>query len=169
MSLWNIKIIGSQMSDKTSVNLTIPTELYPKALSAINGMLEGADDVFVDDEGLTHISYELVNYGELDFEKDLQSLSIPFSYQWAAGSEFCAGQKHLRVLAHGNIIVSQFNDDDYQKIHIDDLRNAVAKGIQSVKNLIKNKTAEFHVMSWQEQLNILAQRNNPSHGAGHEL
>ena len=144
------------MSDRTTVNLCVPTIIYADVLALIGDDLIG-DESCHDGDGITEITYRQVNGGILGFEEKLKSNNVPFSCAWGAGYEYGAGSMDLRVDGNGNVFFNKHDDCDYNKVCLDELKIAAKKGIDGVKELIKKVDSTMNIMSWADQIQILSE------------
>lgn len=95
------------MGDRTSVILSVPEQFKEiiEELDSHDHDWEGANN--------THcFQYYEVNYGELDFLKELEARGIPYNSDWDAGSEYTAGSKYCRFTPEGSIDIKGVYDND---------------------------------------------------------
>lgn len=96
------------MGDRTNVTLCVlkQDEGRVKAVVDDGANWEGGDDEF------TEFNWDEVNYGNLDFEEELQQAGIPYDKDWGSGGEYGPGTQYCRYTADGRLVVKEVSDDD---------------------------------------------------------
>lgn len=139
------------MGDRTSVTLTVPTELRAEAerIALANGF-ESAHTSEVHALGITHISFYEVNYGELPFLDELTDASIAHDSDWDHGSEYSKGCAFVRFTPEGEPRYGSYDDDTFhpnlnQCMSLLDDPNALIQ-------YIKNHKEEVTPLPWDNQV-----------------
>ncbi len=138
------------MGDRTTVTLTVLKEHKDQVIEILRREEGLPSETEEDEDGLVVLTYEEVNYGEIDDLVIVRSRHIPFSFEWAAGGDFTRGERHLRFLEDGTSMLTEFGMQwpaDVIFHCIKEIENA-----DDPKAVLKRILDENQEPSWDNQL-----------------
>ena len=139
------------MGDRTTVRLTVPTELAETTEQVFTAARYSEDVGERDaDEKLTCFSFHDVNYGELGFLDKLVDRGIPFDSEWESGAEYGPGTYHVRFTEDGDLEEVRLNKGENNP-PLDDLLALIDKPIE-LRQYIEAFANSLGVMSWENQV-----------------
>lgn len=98
------------MGDRTTVHLSIPESYEESAKTLVD--FSSYSDRFTKKPGLVCLRFDDVDSGELEFEKELMSMGIPYDKSWDAGANYTSGKEYFRFEADGTAVSLVVYDED---------------------------------------------------------
>jgi hypothetical protein len=96
------------MGDRTTVTLNFLSE-HTAQVATIAGVKKNCVEEY---GGLSSITFEEINYGTLQFLRELRAAGIAYDSAWGAGSEYREGCEHCRFTEQGGIEIKTLYDGD---------------------------------------------------------
>ncbi len=126
------------MGDRTSVTLRILHSQSEEAESLFDeepGHLDESDDQYVE------YYFDEVNYGNLDFLKELRDAGIAFDSEWDSGGDYTAGTHSCRFTESGELIEKHIYDENlcpplYELLRLIDDYPALKKFIEDFNDSV---------------------------------
>ena len=138
------------MGDRTYVSLTVLKQHVEEAIALIEP--EEGEPVEQDsfDEETVTITYEEVNYGNIEVLQQFARIGIPYSCQSGSGGDYDEAEKHLRFLENGTPVFLDFSKEWPENTILECLEaiKDQANPEQALRNLL-NQNQE---PSWENQL-----------------
>ena len=155
------------MSDYCTVTLDLIASDYARAKEIIPEIEDFNEKYDFDFDGvkMQSLTFNQVNYGELEFEERLQEQKIPYDKGWSGGSEYGPGIDYFRVSANGETVLKSFANDEQNSVALTELIHYREQGIKALDDFIARKQDEVNVISWVEQKAILTSLSEESGGA----
>jgi hypothetical protein len=146
------------MGDRVSVQLVVRVLDKPLIDALLDASGEGyfdVSDTLTQDGGIATIelSFEEVNYSNLEVEKALQKNKIPYDKYWASGSEFEAGSEFHRINSEMLSVVHQVNAGAAGMVELSEVIKAFEAG--TIESFIAEKNSGAP-LSWLQQESILS-------------
>lgn len=135
------------MSDHAYVTLSVPKELANQAEALFAG---DEPDTTSEEDGLATFGFTEVNYGGLNFLKELQKHGIAYSSSWENGGNFTAGTESCRFTPEGGMNLREIYDEQLS-IPIDDLMKLIESPTQ-LKQWIVNAHESITILPWDNQV-----------------
>lgn len=144
------------MSDRTWVQLSMSAkdhEFLKKNTDFFERETPELEEVLGDDVTL---NYEQCNYGELDDDRLLRALSIPFIREWDSGDDYPKGAEYFNILGNGEIKQNIFNSSDMaDMVDLGAIKNLLETGTpESISKFVQEELIKNYVLSWPLQLKI---------------
>jgi hypothetical protein len=127
-----------KMGDRTNVELSIIAVHHEQA-KAIWETYDTCAEVTTQDEEISIILFEEVNYGELPFLNKLEEAGIPYDSDWGSGCEYSAGCRSFRIDENGEHDITEVgNNDTINCIGTETLRKIYSDGeLSAMDKLVK--------------------------------
>lgn len=142
------------MGDRTECQILIPAERFEDANAVlIANSYHGYDNNFPSSEGtdLTCVYFSGVNYGKLSCEDELINLGIPFTWRWENGSEFSAGESHVRFTEQGYMCTKELYDDELNNVDLAGLIQHL-NNYTDLRDYILKAKEDLTVLPWTNQV-----------------
>ena len=141
------------MGDRTTVSVTV---LPSHKIKAINLIKE--EDGLPGDEGdasnICWLTYFEVNYGTLEGLNQFQREGIPYTVEWDAGGDYCAGSESLRFTPEGTAKFYSSSKEWPEEILrecITEIKEAAASGSKTALEILEEKLNQHSTPSWENQ------------------
>jgi len=126
------------MGDRVDVTLIVTKAGY-NAMKLMNLIDDPRPRAMPD--GTIKMYYEQCNYGNLGFEKQLQTNCICYDKEWNDGDDFDHGITYFRVLEDGTPEMKTFYNNDAEVLTTEEVEKAAAEGVEKVLELLAKKKA----------------------------
>jgi hypothetical protein len=127
-----------KMGDRTYVELAVIAVHHEQA-KAIWEKYDSHAEVTTQDEEISIIGFQEVNYGDLPFLNELEEAGIPYDSEWGSGCEYPAGCRSFRIDENGAYHFTEVaNNDTINCIGTEDLRKIYSDGeLSAMDKLVK--------------------------------